>query len=304
MLAVEMDHVRKSYASVVALHELSLAIPQGHIHGLIGPNGAGKTTALRIMAGIIMPDAGAVRIFGQLLDSRHRATIGYLPEERGLYRRAFVEEMLIYLAELRGLRRIEARARIRRLAERLSIGAALSRRIEELSKGMEQKIQLIAGIIHDPLFLILDEPFTGLDPVNSALLVGLLLELKDRGRSILFSTHRMEQVERLCDQISFINRGRAVLQGSLPGIRTRFGARRTRLVYHGDPLLLDGHPAIESRSICADAVELRLRPEADRQEVLVAVAARATVLRYESVERSLEEIFIEAAGSEFDSNGE
>src|SRR5690348_11132832 len=159
MFAVEMDHVRKSYASVVALHDLSLAIPEAHIYGLIGPNGAGKTTALRIMAGIIMPDAGVLRIFGQPLDSPHRAAIGYLPEERGLYRRALVEEMLIYLAELRGLRRAEARARVKRLAERLSIGAALSKRVEELSKGMEQKIHLIAGIIHDPLFLILDEPF-------------------------------------------------------------------------------------------------------------------------------------------------
>jgi ABC-2 type transport system ATP-binding protein len=164
---------------------------------------------------------------------------------------------------------------------------------------MEQKIHLIAALIHDPPVLILDEPFSGLDPVNSALLVELLLELKSAGRCILFSSHRMDQVERLCDQIAFVNRGRALLQGSLSEIRARFGKRRTRLVYCGDPLLLDGHPAIESRSIHADTVELRLRPDADAQDLLQAAAARVTILQYESVERSLEEIFIEAAGRPF-----
>src|SRR5437588_3294783 len=206
MLALELERVCKSYETVVALRDLSFGIHPAQIYGLIGPNGAGKTTAIRIIAGIIMPDAGAVRIFGRSFNSRHRASIGYLPEERGLYRRDVVIELLLYLAQLRGLSRAEARVRIKRMADRLSIGAELSRRVEELSKGMEQKIQLLAALIHDPPVLILDEPFTGLDPVNSALLVDLLLELKHAGRSILFSSHRMEQVERLCDQIAFVNR--------------------------------------------------------------------------------------------------
>jgi ABC-2 type transport system ATP-binding protein len=295
--ALELKSVRKSYDGVVAVDNLSLAISRGSIYGLLGPNGAGKTTALRIIVGILMPDEGAVRIFGEPFERRHLKTIGYLPEERGLYRKAKVVELLLYLGELKGVPRTTVQGRIVELAERLGIGAALTRRIEELSKGMEQKIHLIAAMINDPQLLILDEPFTGLDPLNSALVVELLVELKRVGRTILFSSHRMDRVEKLCDEICLINRGTSVLEGTVPELKARFGGRRVRVVYRGEAPFPNHNGSIESRTNGADTVELRIRPDADAQEVLRTLAASATIISYETVEPSLEEIFIEVVGT-------
>ncbi len=295
MRALELKSVRKSYDGVVAVDNLSLAISPACIYGLLGPNGAGKTTVLRMMVGILMPDEGALHIFGEPFERHHLKTIGYLPEERGLYRKAKVGELLLYLGELKGLSRTLIRRRIRDLAERLNISAALTRRIEELSKGMEQKIHLIAAMVNDPQLLILDEPFTGLDPLNSALLVELLLELKQAGRTILLSSHRMDRVEKLCDEICLINHGTSVLQGAVPELKERFGGRRVRLVYRGEtPPHLNHNGSIESRINGDNTVELRIGPEANAQELLRTVAASATIVSYETVEPSLEEIFIEA----------
>ncbi|HKV56178.1 MAG TPA: ATP-binding cassette domain-containing protein [Candidatus Binataceae bacterium] len=298
MPALELDRARKSFDGVVAADEISLAIPEGCIYGLLGPNGAGKTTAIRMMVGIILPDSGAVRIFGEPFKRRHLQIVGYLPEERGLYRHERAEDLLIYLGGLKGLRRPCARIRARRLAERLGIAPWLGRRVEELSKGMQQKIQLIAAMIHDPRLLIMDEPFAGLDPVNAALLMEVLLELKHAGRSVLISSHRMDQVEKLCDEICLVNRGRGVLQGSVTAVKQRFGERTVRIVYQGDAHLLDGNGAIESCAANGETVELRLCAGADAQATLRAVAAKAPVLRYETIEPSLEEIFIEVAGAD------
>ncbi|MBV8454815.1 MAG: ATP-binding cassette domain-containing protein [Deltaproteobacteria bacterium] len=298
MRALELKSVRKSYDGVVAVDNLSLAIPQGCIYGLLGPNGAGKTTALRMMTGILMPDEGAVCIFGEPLERRHLKTIGYLPEERGLYRKAKVSELLLYLGELKGLSRAIIQRRIVELAERFDISAALTRRIEELSKGMEQKIQLITAMINDPQLLILDEPFTGLDPLNSALLVELLLELKRAGRTILFSSHRMDRVEKLCDEICLLGHGTNILQGAVPELKERFGGHQVRLVYRGEAPLLGHNGSIESHINGGNTVELRIGPEANAQELLRTVAASATIVSYETVEPSLEEIFIAAAGTD------
>ncbi|MBV8054590.1 MAG: ATP-binding cassette domain-containing protein [Deltaproteobacteria bacterium] len=298
MRALELKSVRKSYDGVVAVDNLSLAIPQGCIYGLLGPNGAGKTTALRMMTGILMPDEGAVCIFGEPFERRHLKTIGYLPEERGLYRKAKVSELLLYLGELKGLSRAIIQRRIVELAERFDISAALTRRIEELSKGMEQKIQLITAMINDPQLLILDEPFTGLDPLNSALLVELLLELKRAGRTILFSSHRMDRVEKLCDEICLLGHGTNILQGAVPELKERFGGHQVRLVYRGEAPLLGHNGSIESHINGGNTVELRIGPEANAQELLRTVAASATIVSYETVEPSLEEIFIAAAGTD------
>ena len=297
MRALELKSVCKSYNGVVAVDNLSLAIPQGCIYGLLGPNGAGKTTALRMMVGIRMPDEGAVYIFGEPFERRHLKTIGYLPEERGLYRKAKVSELLLYLGELKGLPRATIQRRIAELAERLGVGAVLTRRIEELSKGMEQKIQLITAMINDPQMLILDEPFTGLDPLNSALLMELLLELKRAGRTILFSSHRMDQVEKLCDEITLISQGTNVLQGGVPELKERFGGHRVRLVYRGEAPLLDNNGSIETHINGGNTVELRIGPDVNAQELLRTVAASATIVSYETVEPSLEEIFIAAVGT-------
>jgi ABC-2 type transport system ATP-binding protein len=299
MRAVELDSVCKSYDGVVALDRLSLAIPQGRIYGLLGPNGAGKTSLLRIIVGILMPDQGSVYIFGERFERRHLKTIGYLPEERGLYRKAKIGELLLYLGELKGICRATTQRKIVELAERLGIGALLTRRIEELSKGMEQKVQLLTAMINDPQLLILDEPFGGLDPLNSALLMEVLLELKRAGRTILFSSHRMDRVEKLCDEICLINRGRSVLQGTVTELKARSGGRRIRLVYRGAAPLVAQNGSIESRTNGGNTVELRLGPDANAQELLREVAANATIVSYVAIEPSLEEIFIEAIGSDY-----
>ncbi|MBV8770806.1 MAG: ATP-binding cassette domain-containing protein [Deltaproteobacteria bacterium] len=297
MRTLELSAVYKSYDGAVAVDNLSLAIPQGRIYGLLGPNGAGKTTVLRMMVGILVPDRGRVCIFGEPLERRHLAIIGYLPEERGLYRKAKVDDLLFYLGGLKGLSHFAIRHKIDELAERLGLAALLTRRIEELSKGMEQKVQLLTAMINDPQLLILDEPFAGLDPVNSAGLMQLLIELKREGRTILFSSHRMDWIERLCDEICVINQGRSVLQGTVRELKARFGGRRVRLIYHGEPGLVDHLGSIESRINGSDSVELRLSSDANGQEVLRTVAATAKVVSYETVEPSLEKIFIEAVGT-------
>lgn len=297
MRALELSSVCKSYDGTVAVDDLSLAIPQGCIYGLLGPNGAGKTTLVRMMVGILVPDQGQVCIFGEPFERRHLASIGYLPEERGLYRKAKIDELLFYLGGLKGLAHSTIRHKIVELAERLGIEAVLTRRIEELSKGMEQKVQLLTAMINDPQLLILDEPFAGLDPVNSAGLIQWLLELKRAGRTILFSSHRMDQIEKLCDEICLINHGRSVLQGTVRELKVRFGGRRVRLVYRGQPPLVDHHGSIESHIDGSDSVELRLSSDVNGQELLRTVAATATVVSYETVEPSLEEIFIEAVGT-------
>jgi len=295
--ALELKFVCKSYDGVVAVDRLSLPISKGCIYGLLGPNGAGKTTVLRMMVGILIPDQGEVCISGEPFERRHLKTIGYLPEERGLYRNARIGELLLYLGELKGLTRSTTQRRIKELAERLGIDAALTRRIEELSKGMEQKIQLLTAMIHDPQLLILDEPFAGLDPLNCALLMELLLELKRAGRTVLFSSHRMDRVERLCDEVCLINHGRSVLQGGVTELKARFGGRRVRLVYRGEAPFLNANGLIESYTRGDNMVELRLGPDADSQKLLRTVAATATIVSYEMVEPSLEEIFIEAVGT-------
>ena len=297
MRALELSSVYKSYEGVVAVDHLSLAIPQGCIYGLLGPNGAGKTTLVRMMVGILVPDQGRVCIFGEPFQRGHLAAIGYLPEERGLYRKAKIDELLFYLGGLKGLPYSVVKHRMVELAERLGIEALLTRRIEELSRGMEQKVQLLTAMINNPQLLILDEPFAGLDPVNSALLMKLLLELKREGRTILFSSHRMDRVERLCDEICLINHGRSVLQGTVKELKARFGGRRVRLVYRGQVPSLDHHVSVESHINGNDSVELRLSPDANGQELLKKVAATATVVSYETVEPSLEEIFIDTVGT-------
>jgi ABC-2 type transport system ATP-binding protein len=297
MPALELDSVCKSFDGVAAVDQLSLVLPIGRICGLLGPNGAGKTTTMRMMAGIIMPDSGSIRIFGEPFGRQHLSLIGYLPEERGLYRSAQIGELMLYFARLRGLSRSAARIRLADLAERFGITAWWSRRVEELSKGMQQKVQLVTTIIHDPQLLILDEPFGGLDPVNTGLLTRFLIELRCRGCAILFSSHHMDYVEKLCDQVCFVNHGRAVVQGPLETIKARFGQHQARIIYRGDSHLFDHHPAIESRIVHHSSVELRLMAGADGQELLRAAAGDGvTILSYDNVSPSLEQIFIEIVG--------
>jgi ABC-2 type transport system ATP-binding protein len=238
-----------------------------------------------------------VLLFGEAYRREHLARVGYLPEERGLYKRMKVEEHLVLLGELRGLGKAESQRRARAWCERLEIASWMHKKVEELSKGMQQKIQFIAALLHEPDFIIMDEPFTGFDPVNTALLKDVLVELKRDGKTILFSTHQMEQVERLCDSICLINHGKSVLQGELRKIKAAHRQPSVHIAYEGDGGFLAEKSLVHSFSEHGDHVEVRLVPGADEQELLQAASSRARVRRFTLVEPTLEEIFIDVVGA-------
>lgn len=232
-LIVQSHDLCKSFGDNVALDHVDLSIPRGKIFGLLGPNGAGKTTLIRIITQILEPDSGAIHFNGKPLSPANIYDIGYMPEERGLYKKMKVGEQLVYLARLRNMSLAEAKARIHHWLDKLEIGDWWNKKVEELSKGMQQKIQFISTVLHEPQLLILDEPFSGLDPVNTNLIKNEIRELHDRGISIIFSTHRMEQVEEVCEDIVLINSGKIILQGSVRNIREKFKDNHYLIQYEG-----------------------------------------------------------------------
>ena len=296
MYTIELEKVRKTYDRFVAVDDLSFNIEKGSVFGLLGPNGAGKTSTIRMMIGITAPDAGQIRMFGQPFERKSLNRVGYLPEERGLYRKMKVLDQLVFMAELHGMSAATARQKAVEWCQRLDISFKLDSKVEELSKGLQQKIQFIAALLHDPDFVIMDEPFYGLDPVNSALLKDVLLEQKKQGKTILFSTHRMDQVEKLCESICLINHGKSVLQGELRRIKAGYGKRNVQIVYEGDGAFLASSPSVAALSSFGNSVEIKLRPEADPQNLLREAAARLRITRFELMEPSLEEIFIDTVG--------
>jgi ABC-2 type transport system ATP-binding protein len=290
---VELIRVRKSYGGFTAVDDLSFEIPPARIFGLLGPNGAGKTSTIRMMIGITAPDSGCVRLFGEPLRRRAMRRVGYLPEERGLYRRMTVGDNLVFLGRLAGLSVATSRERIDAWARRLEIADWVDRRVEELSKGMQQKIQFIAALLHDPELIVMDEPFAGLDPVNTMQLKDVLVGLRTAGKSILFSTHRMDQVEKLCDSICLIDRGKSVLQGSLSEIKAGNGRRYVQIDYEGDGGCLAGNPLIDSLNDYGNHAEIRLKSDADPQELLRTAMRGLRVIRFQVMDPSLEQIFID-----------
>jgi ABC-2 type transport system ATP-binding protein len=296
MHTIELNKVRKSYDDFVAVDDLSFNIEEGAVFGLLGPNGAGKTSTIRMMVGITMPDAGEIRLFGKPFERSSLHHLGYLPEERGLYKKMKVLEQLIFIGQLHGLDGAGARKQALAWSERLEISGWLEKKVEELSKGMQQKIQFIATLLHEPDFIIMDEPFGGLDPVNASLLKDVLLDMRKQGRTILFSTHRMDQVEKLCDTICLINRGKSVLQGDLAEIKARHGNGSVQIQYEGDGNFLDRTELVSSYNNYGNYVEVRLAAGADPQKLLRLVAERSRISKFELMEPSLEEIFIETVG--------
>ena len=296
MLTIELNKVRKCYDQFVAVNDLSFGIEQGSVFGLLGPNGAGKTSTIRMMIGITVPDSGQINIFGKSFERKALHKIGYLPEERGLYKKMKIIEQLIFLGELHGLSSSVARQKALEWTKRLEIDAWIEKKVEELSKGMQQKIQFIASLLHDPDFIIMDEPFFGLDPVNATLLKDVMLDLKKQGKTILFSTHRMDQVEKLCDSICLINRGMAVLQGDLKTIKSQYGKNNVQIEYEGNGDFLEKNPLVSTYNNYGNYVEVRLAPGADAQQLLRMVADRSRVNKFELMEPSLEEIFINTVG--------
>ncbi|MFZ0302686.1 MAG: ATP-binding cassette domain-containing protein [Terracidiphilus sp.] len=299
MPVVQLTGVTKAYQSKVAVDHLSMSIEAGQMFGLLGPNGAGKTSSIRMMMGITMPDSGRVELFGKPFDRASLDRVGYLPEERGLYKKMKVLDQLVFFGQLHGLSTEEANKRALDWAKRMEIADALEKKTQELSKGMQQKIQFIATLLHDPGLVVMDEPFSGLDPVNATLLQDALLELKSRGKAILFSTHRMDQVEKLCDAICLIDQGVAVLSGKMREIKSRYERDRVVVEFEGGDEFLKSDEIAEANNYSGHA-EIKLKPHGDSQKLLHQAASMATIYRFELVEPSLEEIFIQTVGGKAD----
>ena len=298
MSILRLENVVKTYGDNVAVDDVTFEVPRASIFGLLGPNGAGKTSLIRIITTITRADSGVVYLDGEQLSSRHPSQIGYLPEERGLYRKMKVGEHLLYLARLKGLSKIEAREAIDHWFEKFDIQDWYDKKVEELSKGMQQKIQFVATIIHDPKLLIFDEPFSGLDPINTNLIKDEIHELHRQGKSIIFSTHRMEQVEEICEHIVLINKGENVLEGRVADIKERFKRNRFRVHYQGElPAELDRHFEILERE--NHSVTIQLEEGSDSNDLLRYLLRQDIHIgSFHEILPSLNEIFIRQVGED------
>ncbi len=294
MDAVCLEKVTKRYDSFDAVSSLTMNIKEGAVFGLLGPNGAGKTTTIRMIVRILIPDEGSVRVLGQPLSDRTQDLIGYLPEERGLYRQMRVLELLRFLGALKGLPEQESEHRARVWLERLGLSARLNDEINNLSRGMQQKVQFIAAILHKPTLVILDEPFTGLDPVNAAVIKDVMLELRSQGATIILSTHRMDQVEQMCDSICLMNKGQKLLDGDLKAIKKSYGNNTVRMEFVGDPAFMQLPDVVERINSYGEMVDITLRQGADAQQILRSAVGRGVqVRRFELMEPPLNDIFIQ-----------
>jgi ABC-2 type transport system ATP-binding protein len=296
MNALNIQNISKRFGNFDAVKDLSLTIPRGTVYGLLGPNGAGKTTTIRMVMNIIIPDKGLIEVLGQRLDEKMKERIGYLPEDRGLYPKMKVGEHLLFLAEIKGLRGSQAQQRIENWLKRFDLTDWKLKKVEELSRGMQQKLQFIATIIHQPELIILDEPFSGLDPVNTKLLKDIMLEMKEAGGTIIFSTHRMEQVEMICDNICLINKARMVLEGSLSRIKKQHGKNTVMLEYEGSGGFIQNLPQIEKIDDYGKYMEIKLRENGDPQELLAELVAKIKIHKFEVKEPTLNAIFIDKVG--------
>jgi ABC-2 type transport system ATP-binding protein len=295
MHAVEMEGVTKTFGTTVAVDGLSLHVPTGSVYGFIGPNGSGKTTTLRMIMRILHPDTGSIRVFGEDATAGEAASdrVGYLPEERGLYRKMLVNELLRFYAELKGVR--DCQPDIDRWLERLDLAAYKSKRVESLSKGMSQKLQFIATVLHKPELIILDEPFSGLDPVNQEAIKDMVLEMKRGGATVIFSTHDMDVAEKMCDFIFMIFKGRKVLDGTLESIQSRYGADTLRVRLAENGLDFSKLTGVEKVNDFGRFQELRLTDRADSQELLKQLVGLAKVEHFEIAAPSLHDIFVRIA---------
>lgn len=298
MAVIEVQNISKSFGDTLAVDDVSFHIPKGRIFGLLGPNGAGKTTAIRIINHIIIADSGSVTINGEPVSPKTQRMIGYMPEERGLYKKMKVGEQLIYLAQLKGLDRAEAEQTTQYWLDRFEATDWYDKKVGELSKGMSQKIQFIATIAHDPDIYIFDEPFSGLDPINSEMLKEIVIELRDNGNTILFSTHRMEQVEQMCDEICLFNKGKAVLNGNLREIKQRYGKNTINIEFEGDDSFLDELQDVRINNRSNNYAEIRVLDGQSMQDILQKAMQHAEIFKFERVEPSLTEIFISTVGED------
>jgi len=294
---LSIRHIEKQYAGHKALSDVSLEVESGQIFGLLGPNGAGKTSLIRIINQITAPDSGEVYFNGEKLNQSHINRIGYLPEERGLYKKMEIGEQMIYLARLKGLTRAEATKRLKVWFEKLGMETWWKKKVEELSKGMQQKAQFVATVLHEPELLILDEPFTGFDPVNAELIKDEILELNKKGATILFSTHRMESVEELCDSIALLHLSHKILDGKVRAIRNSYRNDTYLVEYSGEKLNFNGTQPFEIQSESTDddryAMKISLKTGSTANEVLQYLIPKTQITMLQEVIPSMNEVFIE-----------
>jgi ABC-2 type transport system ATP-binding protein len=298
MSVIELRNVFKAFGKTKAVNDVSFEVTKGRIFGLLGPNGAGKTTTIRMINYILTPDSGHITINGIEASPETQKMIGYMPEERGLYKKMKVFDQLMYLTQLKGVDASEAKKAINYWLERFEASDWKKKEVGELSKGMSQKIQFIATIAHDPDIYIFDEPFSGLDPINSETLKEIIIELRDSGKTILFSTHRMEQVEQMCDDICLFNQGQAVLTGNLRHIKSSFGENSINLEFEGDGSFLDKLEGVRINNRSTNFAEIRVLNGQNMQDILKLAMEHAAIHKFERIEPSLTEIFISTVGED------
>ena len=297
MNILEVKNVYKQYANHLALNDVSISVPRGSIFGLLGPNGAGKTTLIRIINTITAPDKGEVLLNNTPLTLKHTANIGYLPEERGLYKKMKVGEQALYLCQLKGLSKTEALKRLKYWFEKFEIESWWDKKVEELSKGMAQKVQFITTVLHEPELLIFDEPFSGFDPINAELLKKEIIELKNKGATVIFSTHNMDSVERLCENIALINKSQVVLSGNINQIRKQFSSHKYIVT------LKDYNPLLHNDFHCANLLNLKqeknithaeftLKDNSTSNDLLSELIQKSTILKFEEQLPSMNDIFL------------
>jgi ABC-2 type transport system ATP-binding protein len=296
-LAVLFEDVTKSFAGRAAVRDLGFGVPQGSIYGLLGPNGAGKTTSIRMLMAILHPDAGRIHVLGAEPTDALKDRIGYLPEERGLYGGMKVADNLSFFGSIRGLPARVARERAGRWLERLSLAGDADRKLQELSKGNQQKVQFIATVIHEPELLVLDEPFSGLDPVNQDLMRATILDLAAAGTTVILSTHLMDEVERLCSHLTLIHLGRAIVEGELTDVKPRHGSDTIRIDVDGDAAAIESHPDVARVSRLGRTREVRLADGKDPSAFLASITDRVRVRRFEIREPSLHRIVVDLVGA-------
>jgi ABC-2 type transport system ATP-binding protein len=288
--------VRKSYSTVLAVDEVSLSVERGQILGLLGPNGAGKTTTIRMILNINPPDSGTITFDGKEFTESTRDLVGYLPEERGLYRKSKVLNTILYFARLKRVDPAEAKRRAYEWLKRFDLLSAFDRRVDELSKGNQQKVQFIISIIHQPQLVILDEPFSGLDPVNQIVLKDILMELKQQGRAVIFSTHQMDQAEKLCDRICLINKGRVVVEGAIADVKNRYGRNTLQIEFSGDASFIPALGWVKAAHIYENFAEIEVSGSERLPAIVRELAGRLDISKVEVTSPSLNAIFLGVVG--------
>ena len=295
--AVVLDGIRKSFGDFVAVNDLSLRVPAGSIYGFLGPNGAGKTTTIRMIMSIFYPDAGRISVLGEPNSEQIKDRLGYLPEEKGLYKNMEAGDLVAYFGRLKGMSKKQAKARSHELLKRFGLGDWIKAKCKALSKGMGQKVQILATLMHEPELVILDEPFSGLDPVNTEVVRDLMLELKRQGKTVIFSTHVMEQAEQICDHVVLINKGRVLLDGPITKVRST-GGSTVQLDYEGDGAVLRTLQGVNRVNDAGKHAEFVLAPGHDADDLLKQIVGKVKVRRFDNREASLHEIFVRSVGGD------